>query len=363
MKRDLYIDFAKGFATIAVIFIHTVFFSGHFYVPAELRSLSLLFDVVLFYALSGITSNGNLEKTFYRLIKLQVSYMLFVTLIFFIDYGIKVMGLQFYGEEATRNFYKIFGEKYIVGEISYYPQWQNLGNWYIHTYQRADLFPVIMGSFWYLKVYFIIAFFGVLILRFFSQYIDWCIALCFGFTLFFYIYPQYYPTGQTGYVMVYLGVFLLANRLRGRRLSSMVITISYMLAGLSLVWAIYTFGLDYHLNKNKFPPKLPYIIWISFSVITLFALYNRLKIERKSLLTFIGENAIFFYFSQGISSTLIYFLVDWLRFSITWYVLLPIAFAVNIALAVVLAIALKKYDAWGWNVLEKVRRKMIKLSS
>lgn len=56
MKRDLYIDFAKGFATLAIIFIHTVFWSGQFYVPTELRVLSLLIDVPLFFALSGLTS-------------------------------------------------------------------------------------------------------------------------------------------------------------------------------------------------------------------------------------------------------------------------------------------------------------------
>lgn len=62
MQRDLYIDFAKGLATLSVIFIHTAFWSGQFYVTTEVRVFSLLFDVVLFYALSGITSGGNLEK-------------------------------------------------------------------------------------------------------------------------------------------------------------------------------------------------------------------------------------------------------------------------------------------------------------
>ena len=48
MKRDLYIDFAKGLATLSIIFIHTAFWSGQFYIPTEVRVLSLLFDVPLF---------------------------------------------------------------------------------------------------------------------------------------------------------------------------------------------------------------------------------------------------------------------------------------------------------------------------
>ncbi|MCO7319117.1 acyltransferase, partial [Riemerella anatipestifer] len=86
MKRDLYIDFAKGLATLSIIFIHTTFWSGQYYIPTELRVLSLLFDVPIFFALSGLTSGGNVEKTLYRLLKLQVTYMIFVTLLFFVDY-------------------------------------------------------------------------------------------------------------------------------------------------------------------------------------------------------------------------------------------------------------------------------------
>ena len=77
MNRDLYIDFAKGLATLSIIFIHTAFWSGQFYIPAEVRVFSLVFDVALFYALSGITSGANIEKTLYRLLKLQITYMIF----------------------------------------------------------------------------------------------------------------------------------------------------------------------------------------------------------------------------------------------------------------------------------------------
>ena len=96
MKRDLYIDYAKGLATLSIIFIHTAFWSGQFYIKTEFRVLSLLFDVPLFYALSGLTSGGNIEKTFYRLLKLQITYMIFVTVLFFADYFFKVFGLYFF---------------------------------------------------------------------------------------------------------------------------------------------------------------------------------------------------------------------------------------------------------------------------
>lgn len=359
MNRDLYIDFAKGLATLSIIFIHTAFWSGQFYIPAEVRVFSLVFDVALFYALSGITSGANIEKTFYRLLKLQITYMIFVTFLFFLDYFFKVFGLSFFSLEWLQNFYSTFGSKYSTTSISEYPQWQNLGNWYLHQYTNADTFPVVMGSFWYLKVYFILTVFGVLILRFFPKHINWFIGLCIALTLLFNIFPQYYPTGQAGYVAFYLAVFLVGNRMRGKRISNTMVPVLYVCVAGALLWMFWYYGNEifYKINKNKFPPQIPYIIWAQFSLVTLFVLYNRLKITRENFITYIGKNAIFFYFAQGISSSLVYFLVVPLKENMPWWLLMMIIYGINIALAFIISAGLKKVDTLGWNILEFLRKK------
>lgn len=359
MKRDLYIDFAKGFATLAIIFIHTAFWSGQYYIPTEVRVLSLLIDVPLFFALSGITSGGNIEKTLYRLLKLQITFMIFVTFLFFIDYLFKVFGLNAFGLQWMKDFYATFGAKYVPQSISDVPQWQNLGNWYLHQYTNADTFPVVMGSFWYLKVYFILTVFGVLILKFFPKHINWFIGLCFGLTLIFNLLPQFYPTGQVGYVAFYLGLFLLAHQLKGKKIPSKMIPLLYGIFLLILAFLVWNFGKEYLLkmNKAKFPPKLLYIFWSSLSLITLFVLYNRLKITKPNFITYIGQNAIFFYFAQGMSSSLVYFLVVPLEEKMPWWILMILIYAINIGLAVVIAECLKKLDAFGWKILEILRKK------
>lgn len=359
MKRDLYIDFAKGFATLSIIFIHTVFWSGQFYVPTEIRVLSLLIDVPLFYALSGLTSGGNVEKTLYRLLKLQITFMIFVTFLFFLDYFFKVFGLHVFGLEWMKDFYSTFGSKYVPQNISDVPQWQNLGNWYLHQYTNADTFPVVMGSFWYLKVYFILTVFGVLILRFFPKHINWFIGLCFGLTLIFNLLPHYYPTGQVGYVALYLGIFLAAHQLKGKKIPNQWIPFLYGMLILILIILFWNSGKEIFMkmNKAKFPPKLLYIFWSGFSLVTLFVLYNRLKITKESIITFIGKNAIFFYFAQGMSSSLVYFLVVPLQDSMPWWVLMILIYLINIVLAFVIAVGLKKIDAFGWNFLELLRKK------
>ena len=358
MKRDLYIDFAKGLATLSVIFIHTTYWSGQYYVPGEVRIFSLLFDVVLFYALSGITSSGNIEKTMYRLLKLQITYMIFVTILFFADYFFKVFGMQFFGNSWLMDFYNTFGEKYVPKSISMQPQWQNLGNWYLHQYSNADTFPVVMGSFWYLKVYFILALFGTLIVKFFSQHIPHIIVLCFVLCAIFNIFPYYYPSGQVGYVAFYLAIFLIGNQMRGKKIPTNWIVPLYVIVTsilIGLFW-FYDKELFYQLNKQKFPPKWSYMLYLSFCLLTLFVGYNRLKIEKKSLVTYIGKNAIFYYFAQGITSSLIYFIVVPMKDTMSWYFLLPIVFLANLIMVIPLAEVLKKLDDLAWKILDYLKK-------
>ncbi|WP_265131888.1 acyltransferase family protein [Chryseobacterium oranimense] len=359
MNRDLYIDFAKGMATLSIIFIHTAFWSGQFYIPAEVRVFSLVFDVALFYALSGITSGSNVEKTSYRLLKLQITYMIFVTFLFFLDYFFKVFGLTFFSMEWLQSFYSTFGSKYATTGVSDVPQWQNLGNWYLHQYTNADTFPVVMGSFWYLKVYFILAVFGVLILRFFPKHINWFIGICVVLTLVFNIFPEYYPVGQVGYVAFYLAIFLIANRMRGKKIPTQIIPVLYTVVAAALIWMFWYYGNEifYKINKNKFPPKIPYIIWSLFSITTLFVFYNRLKITKETFVTYIGKNAIFFYFAQGISSSLVYFIVVSLKENMPWWLLMILIYVINVILAFIIASGLKKVDDLGWKVLELLRKK------
>jgi len=359
MKRDLYIDFAKGVATLSIIFIHTAFWSGQFYMPTEARVFSLVFDVALFYALSGITSGNNIEKTFYRLLKLQITYMIFVTFLFFLDYFFKVFGLTFFSFDWLKDFYSTFGSKYVPSSISSVPQWDTLGNWYLHQYSNCDTFPVVMGSFWYLKVYYILTVLGVLILRFFPKHINWFIGICVALTLIFNIFPQYYPSGQVGYVAFYMAVFLIANRMRGKTIPTKMIPVLYGAVAIALAWMFWYYGVEmfYKLNKEKFPPKIPYIIWTLFSLVTLLVFYNRLKIETPNFFTHVGQNAIFFYFAQGMSSSLVYFLVVPMKDLMPWYLLVLFIYPVNILLAVVISKGLKKVDDCGWKLLEFLRRK------
>ncbi len=60
---------------------------------------------------------------------------------------------------------------------------------------------------------------------------------------------------------------------------------------------------------------------------------------------------------QGISSSLIYFLVVPMKDSMPWYVLMILIYGINIILAFIISAGLKKVDEAGWKTLQFLRRK------
>lgn len=362
MKRDLYIDFVKGLATLSVVFIHTTFWSGQGYVSPEIRVLSLLFDVPIFFALSGFTASGNVEKTFYRLLRLQITYMIFVAGLFFVDSLFKVFLQSFFDAETYRQFFLSFGAKYTENTLFSPFDVRVLANWWVHQYRNTDVFPVVMGSFWYLKIYYIITILGVLALRFFTQHLPWIIGVCLSLTLIFNFIPDYYPTGQVGYVAFYLAIFLLAAQMKGKKLTTAQVL--FLLVGVSasyvFLFSYYGTEIFYLINKQKFPPKMPYIIWSLFSLFLVFTFYNRLMIRRENIITYIGKNAIFFYFAQGISSSMVYFVVPYFKGNVHWSLLLMFIFIINLLWAFLLVKLLRKIDDWGWKALNYMRIRNMK---
>src|SRR5690606_15586530 len=157
----------------------------------------------------------------------------------------------------------------------------------------------------------------------------------------------------------YLCVFLIAHQMRGRKIPLKTIPVLYGMVAVALIWMFWNYGSEifYKINRNKFPPKIPYIIWTFFSLVTLFVFYNRLKISKESFITYIGKNAIFFYFAQGISSSLVYFAVVPLKEKMPWWILMIFIYIINVILAFAISKGLKEIDGKGWKVLEFLRKK------
>lgn len=120
-KRDYFIDNVRGMATLSVIFIHTVFWSGAFYVPNYMRVISLFFDVPVFFLLTGFVfkSTGKIDSL-RQSVKI-ICYFFTFTL---------VMNIITLRLDASQ----------LIGAL---------------TFNSANIpaFPVVNGSYWFVPMY------------------------------------------------------------------------------------------------------------------------------------------------------------------------------------------------------------------
>jgi len=334
-NRDHYIDAMKGVAILGVLFIHTVFGSGDRYVPGLFRTIALLIDVPIFFFLSGMTSSGNIGKVLKRLVNLQITYMGFMTLVFLMVF------------------------LYMLTIHSQTSKWSLLFHWYCHNYLPSDPFFAVKGSMWYMRVYFGVSVVAVVLMKYFSnRAIDLSIVflisvVSLGVGLAWQgIYEVLWQ------VIFYLPICLAGYRLKNVRLKmTSGIFVKYILplslfAGILCVFAGVSWmqGRLFVLQEQKFPPSIIYLLASIPSLFMIFVWKGRIQVSQNNVLAKMGQNAIFYYFAQGISSSLLDPMVSYGKTHVEWYWLLPIMFCLNVAMAIPIAYMLKRMDSLMWSL-------------
>lgn len=115
-------------------------------------------------------------------------------------------------------------------------------------------------------------------------------------------------------------------------------------------------GLDISvMQNNKFPPN---IIYLFYSFITVFvALWLKEKLKNISVNNFfarVGRSAILFYFCQGISSSLLFWIAP--KMQMMWWIKLPIAFCINLFLAIMFVWILQQFFNWEKMLEVKLKK-------
>lgn len=329
MQRDLYVDLIKGIGVLAIILIHTTFYSGDIYLPGYVRHLSLFVDVPLFFLVAGLMSSGKLENTIKRLLKLQITYV-------FLMFLICITIFCFSGSGLVGMFASFF-----------------------HNYSKLEVAPMLVlhGSLWYMRVYFCVLFFGTLIIRYASAKEQFVISLLLFLTIVISIFINFIDV-DVSYIIFYLFIFLVGHQLKNIRLGKFAAILSIVLIlGASLFCYFYFGGQVLNIQANKFPPNLFYLIASSYSLFIILLLRGRVNVVKPNLITYMGQNALFFYIAQCISSSLLYFVLPYLRhFVVQKPLLLVCMFAINIAMAFPIMIIFKKYDHIAWKLFYKIRQ-------
>ena len=321
-KRNHYVDFFRGLAAISVIFIHTVWWSGIFYVPDYVRQFSLLFEVPLFFFLAGwsYAYSQNLKKHIKNIAKLQLHYMIFIAL-----FALLLLCL---------------GSQSVTG--------LNILAWLIHNYLPADKLPVVLGSFWFLAIYISVTLIGVVTInRLRARHLKLILIPLAMLTLYFHLYPlalDFWPFQviKPDYIVFYLFFYLLGYLLKDVYIKNWWV-VAGIAGSISLLLAVLGGALGVNIlivADFKFPPTIIYLLWSLYGVLLVVSLKNKFESMTKNFVSYLGTIALYLFFAQGISSSLIYYYLNYIPIQ-AWVPKLLIIFAINLGISIALAHGIK----------------------
>lgn len=290
-NRNYYIDNIRGLATISVVFIHTVFWSGSSYVPEYMRNLSLLIDVPIFFLLTGmlmsVVKNINPIK--------QVTKLIFSFFILVLAYQILFMDI---------NVNNLFSALFFYNAV-------------------LDKFPVVSGSYWFVPVYVIALLVSYMLIK---QYSPKKL-----FTYFTKIEINFYNFNYS--ILFFISCILIGYLGAMKKYKYLYIVLS--LVSILIYLSIYL-SKKIVLQDYKFPVGIPYVVASMISLFLILHFFHKstflnLKIP---ILSFVGCNSLYFYMSQGIGASILFYILPFLKFS--WQLKMIFAFIINIIASLII---------------------------
>lgn len=327
--RDHSVDLLRGIAALNIILIHTTFWSGEFYVPELVKSISLCLDVPFFFFLAGISSAyaNSFNKNMRSLLSIYAKYVLFW--LFYVVL-LLVIGLR-------------------TNEWSGFTLPNLYGNLFFLRAEKTQL-PVVMGSIWFMPVYFTVVPIGAALLEAARRLSDGASSYykkvcCLTFVVFMGLLYTWFDktffllSSQTCFYLFFYLLGVLCKDVKIKHLGTAILLLAsdvLLMKGLGTY-----FGWNIrNMQQMKFPPNIVFLLYSCLTIV--IALYARSKLQTisgRNVFCWIGRSAIFFYFAQGISSSLIYRVLPHIRG--TWYYTLPRAYLINVGMAVCFVIILK----------------------
>lgn len=332
IKRNEYIDYLKGIASIGIIAIHTAFWSGQSYTPEWFWNLTLLLDVPFFFYLSGWGgqySKKSIEKMLKSLGKIWIKWIYFITLVSIVCSLSYKLPWRFQGVTDFRDL---------------------INNYFFNV--SIPGFCVIGGSVWYLPHYFVVIFINTILMCLIAgkeneKKLKHIYMLILGIIFLWICYGNYFLGLDIQYFLFYSFFWMLGLNGCGKtkKISQFISALVVAILGIA-IWS-YLQGLPlYDLQSAKFPPTMKYGC-ASMIVIIVAKYVEKYKKTYNKVLVHIGRNAIYYYFAQGISSSLCYIWVDKIQVH-NWFIKWMIIFGINvlttICVAEFLAVSYKKIE-------------------
>lgn len=330
MKRNYNLDFFRGIAAISIIFIHTVCKSGSEYIPVWMLDISLLIDVPLFIFISGMTFHyqKTIEKNLTSLIKLWYKWVIFVIIYFIVI---------------------------LLFRSNYFSLTNIIKALFFSIDVKLPL-TVISQSLWFMPMYFIVSLLGsILIVKCQKNKISLNKVLLLNF-VFYMMYLYYFKNANPNIseILMYNFIYLLGYYLYDKKISFK--NFKYLFTGIILsnillaLFGTYKF-IDMYIAKFAF--DITYLVYSMISISLTWYFLGKIEIKENNPLINVGKNAISFYFAQGVSSTLMFYVAR--RINLFWPIKLTIVFLINLILTTIIAIALTKITDYCMIQLKKLQ--------
>ena len=324
-ERDYNIDFLRGIATLWIIVIHTAFWSGEIYLPSWFSNIALLLDIPAFMFIAGISFSysSSVSKNIKGLINQWKKWCYFLILYVLLLYI----------------FYR--------GTFSF----RDVLKWIFYYFPKDPAIKVVPGSIWFMIMYIKTTLLCTIIISLNNYFIkaqDARVKNLVNIILLLLIIFGYTASSNSSFLILssevsFYAIVYLIGYLASNYKINLKQTITYSLTNLILlllVFQISKLSIN-NLQDIKFPPSIPYIFVSAFQIIIFWYLKDYLKIKKTNIINYVGRNAIFYYFAQGISSSFLYAVYGHIS-SLNIYMIFIIMLIINIALASIIAIFLEK---------------------
>ena len=124
-----------------------------------------------------------------------------------------------------------------------------------------------------------------------------------------------------------------------------------------LSWITISFCLEVsplNLQALKFPPSIIYGLASLISIVASLFCKGRIdKYVNNKIINYIGTNAIWFYFCQGIGGSSLYYILPY--FNLPWWGKLIIAFLINFCITFFCTMIVKHFYEFCINPIKRVK--------
>lgn len=343
IKRNNGIDFFRGLAAISVIFIHTVFHSGNNYVPLNISCYSLLFDIPVFMCIAGMTLS--FSKSY--LSKIDELINLFKKWLFF---GLFCFIYLFIFDREELHYTDLF--PWLVLKVK----------------SSSDLLISLQASMSFFTYYIQVTIFFSLIIFFIrkskieynlqNKFLSFLILI-----LFFILISLNYNVPYLGLNTIFvaysffycIGYLSMSYTFKSTKA---FIAIEILFIAINL-FSFYSFNYDIsHLQNLKMSMNFLYPLISLPSLFLVIYLRDKFEYSNKlcQLINFVGKNAIFMFFAQGLSSSLLFKIVSLVNIKLLGLKIF-VMFVINIIIAILFFVLVLYFYKLLSGLLKKIIEK------